>query len=277
MKAKTLGQIGLFLLVLVALFGLAACGEDAATALPDTDMHPGEAGVRIIFLHHSTGGVIWEGGVERWFDDYNTAHGTDYQIEQRAYPNDPYPWNNYPYDYWNLWVEHEGNKPYKGQDTLDILIHGHDVVVWKHCFPVSAVEPDSGSPQVSSEVKSLENYKLQYEALKEKMHQYPDTQFLVWTGAALTQAATDEGQAQRAQAFFDWVKGGWDEPGDNIYLWDFRQLETEGGLYLRDEYAAGADDSHPNSQFAERVAPLFAQRVVDVIEGRGDSGSLTGE
>jgi hypothetical protein len=88
--------------------------------------------------------------------------------------------------------------------------------------------------------------------------------------------ATTEEQARRAEAFFQWVVEAWEEPGDNIHLWDFRQLETEGGLYLRDEYAAGPTDSHPNGAFAARVAPLFAQRVVDVIEGRGDEGSLTG-
>ena len=69
----------------------------------------------------------------------------------------------------------------------------------------------------------------------------------------------------------------WDEPGDNIYVWDFRQLETEGGLYLLNEYAAAPGDSHPNSAFATRVAPYLGQRIVDVIEGRGDSGSLTGQ
>ena len=55
---------------------------------------------------------------------------------------------------------------------------------------------------------------------------------------------------------------------------DFDTLETEGGLYLLPEYSAG--DSHPNDTFAQQVAPLFGQRLVNVIEGRGDSTSLTG-
>ena len=94
--------------------------------------------------------------------------------------------------------------------------------------------------------------------------------------AALTEAATDPESAQRAKDFFAWVIEEWDEPGDNIYIWDFWQLETEGGLYLLDDYAAGPEDSHPTGDFAADVAPLFAQRIVDVMEGRGDSGSLTG-
>ncbi len=49
--------------------------------------------VKIIFLHHSTGGV------SSWFTTYNTANTLNYQITQRAYPSgDPYPWDNYPYD-----------------------------------------------------------------------------------------------------------------------------------------------------------------------------------
>ena len=73
------------------------------------------------------------------------------------------------------------------------------------------------------------------------------------------------------------MKEDWDEPGDNILTWDFFELETEGGNFLLDQYSAGSGDSHPGAPFAQTVAPLFAQRIIDVIEGRGDSGTLTGE
>ena len=260
-----------------AMVVLAACGggENGATERDGAESPDG--GIQILFLHHSTGGVIWDGGVPEWFDAYNADHGTSYHITERAYPGDGYPWANYPYDYWNIWVKHEGDRQYKKQDTLEIMTGEYDVIVWKHCFPVSAVEADIGSPDVGSDVKSVENYKLQYEALKAKMRQFPETRFVVWTGAALVAGATNEAQATRAQEFFRWVIDNWDEPGDNIYVWNFWQLETEGGLYLLDEYAVSADDSHPNGAFAARVAPYFAQRIVDAIDGRGDIGSLTGQ
>jgi hypothetical protein len=58
------------------------------------------ANAKIIFLHHSTGGVIWGGGVENWVSAYNAAHAKSYQIVERAFPaSSPYGWNNYPYDY----------------------------------------------------------------------------------------------------------------------------------------------------------------------------------
>ncbi|MDD5305686.1 MAG: hypothetical protein PHU25_00055 [Deltaproteobacteria bacterium] len=229
----------------------------------------------VVFLHHSTGGVIWDGGVAAWIDAYNTANAKTYAVTQRAYPDTPYPWENYPYDYWNIWVRNAGSAPFNGQDTLEILTAAYDVIVFKHCFPVSGVGPDTGSPDIASPNKTQENYKLQYAALKEKLHEFPDTRFIVWTGAALRQSETDAESAARAKAFFDWVKNEWDEPGDNIFVWDFRQLETDGGLYLTEEHAS--TDSHPNTTFAAEVAPLFGRRLADVIEGRGDTGSLTGE
>ena len=224
----------------------------------------------VIFLHHSTGGVIWDGGVSSSISSYNSAHGTHYMISQQEFPkSSPYGWKNYPYDYWNIWVNHAGNSAYMGEPTLETLTQTYDVIAFKHCYPVGSMQADNGAASVSSETKSLENYKLQYDALKEKMHEFPDNRFIVWTGAALTQGATTEAQAVRAKAFADWVKNAWDEPGDNIFVWDFYQLETDGGLYLTSAHAASGTDSHPNGVFAREVAPAFAKRVIDVIEGKG--------
>jgi len=234
--------------------------------------------VSIIFLHHSTGGVIWRGGVPEWFSDYNTRNGTDYRIIERAFPQrEPYGWKNYPYDYWNIWVEHAGEKPFMDEPTLEMLAREHQVIVWKHCYPVSNVEEDTGTPDIRSEHKRIENYKLQYAVLKEKMRSFPGVRFVVWTGAALVKEAIREENAKRAREFFEWVRNEWDEPGDNIFLWDLYELETDGGMYLKDEYAAKTGDSHPGEAFAKKAAPLFCRRLAAVIEGRGDKTSLTGE
>ena len=232
---------------------------------------------KIIFLHHSTGEVIWEGGVPEWFNDYNAKKGTDYQISEQSFPKEaPYGWGNYPYDYWNIWVNHAGETPYQQEPTLEMLAEDYDVIAFKHCFPVSDIE-EGYEADVSSPDKTFSNYKLQYEALKQKMREFPDTKFVVWTGAAQVKNATEPAFAQRAEEFFDWVINDWDETGDNIYIWDFRSLETEGGMYLQNKYAADPYDSHPNEAFAELVAPLFGQRLVSVIEGRGDEASITGQ
>jgi len=255
------------------LFVAASCGGGEAAPAPQK---PATAGARILFLHHSTGECIWNGGVAAWFEAYNAAHKTQYAITEQAFPKEsPYGWANYPYDYWNIWVKNAGPKAFKGEPTLEMLTPKYDVIVLKHCFPVSNIEADDGAGDVASEDKRLANYKLQYAALKKKMREFPQVRFIVWTGAAQVKSDVDEASARRAKAFFDWVRTEWDEKGDNIYVWDFYRLETEGDLYLKAACAQG--DSHPNEAFSKRAAPLFCQRVVDVIEGRGDSASLTGQ
>lgn len=229
----------------------------------------------IIFLHHSTGGGVWDGGVSEWFADYNDAHGTSHQITARAYPkSSPYGWNNYPYDYYNIWVTHAGESQYLTEDTLELLTDTYNVIVWKHCFPVSSIGEDTEPDNINSSNKTIGNYQLQYNALKSKMHEFPNVRFIVWTGAALAEGATTNAQAARAREFFTWVKEVWDVREDNIYVWDFFELETEGGNVLLSKYATS--DSHPNAAFNEYVAPLFGQRIVDVIDGNGDARCLTG-
>lgn len=239
---------------------------------------------KIIFLHHSTGKNIARGGASRlwhklsgagdldnWFSNQNSTNGTNYHLSKRIFPSsDGYGWNNYPYDYYNIWVQHAGPQPYKGEPTLEMLTSEYDVIMFKHCFPVSEIKQDDGKADIVSSKKTLANYKLQYAALKEKLHQFPNTKFIVWTGAALTEAATDRRSAQRMKEFVNWVKNDWDKEDDNIHLWDFYALETEGGLYLKDEYAASPQDPHPNRAFSSKMVGLLGQRIVDVIEERID-------
>lgn len=289
------------MLALTVLF-LVSCSRTAVRGSSDSKEHamphPSKTS-RIVFLHHSTGEIIWRGGLPQFIHSWNTAHGTNYEITELAYPSatggytrlrrllparifnkvirDHYPWDNQPYDYWNLWVAHTGENRDRSEMNLEDLARSYDVIVFKHCFPVSQVKPDDGSPSVSSPRQTLANYMLQYAALKMRMHQFPQTRFIVWTGPALTQASTQPEDAARARQFSTWVKGTWDEKGDNIFVWDFRELETDGGLFLTPENARNPDNSHPSTALATKVAPLMGRRIVDVIEGRGDSSSLTGQ
>lgn len=238
---------------------------------------------KIIFLHHSTGGLIYNGGkrvfkitenyqlqkpyVEKWFENFNKQNATNYHITKQAFPKkETYGWNNYPFDYYNIWVKNAGEKPYLEEPTLEILTKKYDMIIFKHCFPVSDINEDTGRPDINSPEKRLENYKLQYQAIKQKLKEFPNTKFLVWTGAARVKAKISEEKALRAQLFFDWVKNEWDEPDDNIFIFDFYGLETNGNLYLKPEYTSDPNDSHPNKALAKIASPLLCQRIIEVIE-----------
>jgi hypothetical protein len=256
---------------------------------------------KIMFLHHSTGLNIWgaDGSILQsvafrinalytfvgrraelptLFKEYNEEHNTNYGIYKRPFPSHrPYGWYNFPHNYYEIWVEHAGDEPYRKQPTLEILTKDYDVIMFKHCFPVSNIQEDEEVADINSYHKTIANFKLQYEAIKKKIHEFPDTKFILWTGAAQVKANITEDEALRAQEFFNWVREEWDEPDDNIYLWDFNFLETDGGLYLKDEYAVAPNNSHPNSEFSSRVSKLLFKRIIDVLESDGTGTTLTGE
>lgn len=280
-----------YLIILTIFISYCFLFLDGRTSQPQASEQEMSKKSEIIFLHHSTGNNILKGDVGKlnyklfkkgallkWLTAYNKKNGTTYQFNERFFPKkEPYGWNNYPYDYYNIWVKNAGNKQYKQEDPLELLSKKFDTIMWKQCFPVSRIKQDTGSPDIDSKTRTLENYKLQYSALKEKMQEFPDTTFIVWTGAALVEKATSEDQAKRMGQFVDWVKHEWDEKGDNIFLWDFYELQTEGDLYFKDKYAKNPKDSHPNKSFSQTVVPYLGQRMVNILEGRGDSTSLTGK
>lgn len=258
---------------------------------------------RILFLHHSTGRIIWEGGanssifhrglhrispklansikskpkLQRLFAKYNKNSELKVSIEETYFPKEsPYGWENYPYDYYNIWVKHGDGETYMEEPTLEALTKDYQTIILKHCFPVSAILEDLDSVDINSDVKTLANYKAQYLALRDKFKEFPDTKFILFTGATLVQSQTTEEQALRAKEFFKWVVNEWDLPDDNIFIWDLYALQTEGGIYFKPEYALMLNDSHPNSDFAKSAVKLLFNRIVDIIENNGAGTKLTG-
>jgi len=236
---------------------------------------------KIIFLHHSTGGGVYQGGnVAQWFQIYNTQNGTTYKISELDYPNTPYPWENYPYDYWNLWINGACNNNNASIECMDKIAQNYDVIVFKHCFPGADILADEGNASVDSQRKSLENYKLQYRALRSLMDSYPNNKFIVWTLAPLHRNATSDANASRAKQFVEWVKNDWlaedMKTHANIFIFDFfgvaAELSTTPNYGKTNclKYAYEGDhngsDSHPNSLANQTIGPIFSQFVVDAIK-----------
>jgi hypothetical protein len=212
--------------------------------------------------------LVGSSDVKKYFREYNKKSGTTLHIDECVFPKKhPYGWRNYPYDYYNIWVKNGGEKPYLEEPTLEMLTKKYDVIVFKHCYPVSKILEDTGIPDIDSDIRRLENYKLQYTALKSKMHDFPDCKFIVWSPAVLIKNLLHEDEASRTFEFYKWIREEWDQKGDNIFIWDFYKYETEGGIYMLDKYASGPSNSHPNRDFSARLAPLFCKFIIDVING----------
>jgi len=284
-----------FFIILLLIVSITSCKQKEK----NSDMN-------IIFLHHSTGEVIWKGFNTKpsvftrilrkispsskniigkkaklpfLFENYNQEYHKNYLIKEIEFPKaSPYGWSNYPYDYYNIWVKNSGDSPFKEEPTLEILTKQYQVIIFKHCFPVMNIKADQESADIDSDYKSLANYKLQYESIKNKLHKFPNTKFILFTGAALVKASgVSEDAALRAKEFFKWVIDEWDLPDDNIFIWDLYSLQTEGGLYFKNEYSVSITDSHPNTEFAEMTVQLLFNRIIDVIENNGTRTKLTGE
>ncbi len=221
---------------------------------------------RIIFLHHSTGGNVYNypaKGVPQWFSEYNSAHGTNFQISDRWYPAD----NNMPIDYYQEWIDGTG---------LDSLTQDYDVIVWKHCYPASDVNVNTGNIDPSSSYQSIENYKAIYRLLRGKMDSFPDKIFIVWTIPPRHRlygpsSGDTIGNAERARSFTFWVKDTFlNEDGEhpNIYIFDFRGIVADSdNLFLKYEYERShtGTDSHPNDSANNVAGPQFAQFIVDAV------------
>ncbi len=236
------------------------------------------------FLHHSTGGAVYsQGHVADTIDAYNIAHGTNYQLDQRAFPHTPYPWNNYPYDYWNLWVNGACSSENPKIECLESMLNNYDIVIFKHCYPGSDIIADIANPNASSKVKCLANYKLQYRALKAKMDDFPNKKFIVWTLAPLHRLATNAEKAKRAQEFVNWVKNDWltedNQNHPNIFIFDFFNIVAENNENpqqgkvncLKYEYEKNHNgrDSHPNKQANIVAGAAFANFIISVFNEQG--------
>jgi len=234
---------------------------------------------KIVLLHRSTGLRIYmgktnhyiykftkHGDIKSYFKRYNKKNKTNYSITEQHFAS-PLSSKNYPFDYYNIWVKNAGDKPFMNVPTLELLTKDYNIIVLKHCFSASNIMEDSGKPDIESDEKRVENFKLQYNALKKKMHEFPETKFIVWTPAVNVKNLIKEDEAQRTREFYKWIIGDWDEKGDNIYIWDFYKYETEGELYFKDKYAVNVNDSHPGKDFSSRMAPILAKFIIDVAKG----------
>ena len=245
---------------------------------------------KVVFLHHSTGGLIYnDGHVADSIQSYNEKNNTNYVVEEFAFPNKPYAWANYPYDYWNIWLngycdQYKKEEFYPNVECLEDLCRDNDVIIFKHCYPGADILEDTGNPDISSNRKSLENYKLQYRALRDKFQEFPDNDFIVWTLVPRHRLVGNAPEnAVRAKEFVDWVKNEWLKEGgrtyNNIHVFDYFSLAAEQNadadaphapycLKYKYERSHEDSDSHPNKLVSEEIGPIFSKFIIDLLNNK---------
>jgi len=223
----------------------------------------------VIFLHHSTGrALIAEGnvrpllaelGYQFWDHGYN-HEGLVRPDGTPAHANYRIPGN-----------QGQGNTDVDGlvelfkQPVIDPPSNAfsrllqHEVIVFKSCFPNSAVQSDA----------MREQFQAWYLEIRNVVDQHPDRIFILVTSPPLHPLATNPDEAARARSIADWLKSDVYLKGHpNLFVFDFFDLLADSEtnmLSARYQLDPDQPDSHPNRLANETIGPLF----VEFIDGAG--------
>jgi hypothetical protein len=228
---------------------------------------------KMFFLHHSTGwGIVSEGDVRGYIDNYNSAHSEHFEFWDQGYNGDgprdqdgningtlyDVPGDNTDVEgLWYLWTSTEAD----ATACRNGFLADYEVIAFKSCFPNSAIYDD----------ERLNQYKTWYLEIRDALDAHPEKLFIVMSTPPLVPEDTNPEEAARARNFANWLKSGTYLSGHpNIVCFDlFDALaapdtaETEANM-LRPEYRlAEPHNSHPNPVGNAAVGPVFAQFFID--------------
>jgi hypothetical protein len=220
------------------------------------DVSPPADPVKLIFIHHSCGEnwlADWSGGLGQALMDNN------YFVSDTNYgwgPEDPsiggaigdytdigYWWNWFlgPSSGEILQALYSESGQHAEYARMDSDPGGeNEIVMFKSCFPNSALEGGPGDPPAAgsnplqgndcgSEYHTVANAKRIYVDLLEYFGAHTDTLFIVVTAPPLLDTSPE--QAANARAFNIWLVTDWLEgyPHDNVHVFDFYNVLTTNG------------------------------------------------
>lgn len=242
---------------------------------------PENADVKIGFLHQETAESIWYCNTEKKINKnslpalvkkLNKSQEKSCSIENIFYPNNTDSLDvrkNTLFDYYDLWVQ----KSESNNISLESLTNKYDIISIvfatefskvQHVEFIDSLEIFDSTAYVDSPKRTLLNYKVQFEALKTELNKFPDTKFIVWTAPPLAVFNTNYGEAKFAHEISEWMIHVWDEPSDNIFIFDYRTLGTGDEVYLNPEYSIEKRSSVPNDAFAQIVANEFVNFIKSI-------------
>ena len=214
-------------LYLVSALALALMS--AAPARQAVDASPPAQVVRLVFIHHSTG-ENWladeYGGLGRALDQNNYfVSDTNYgwgpnSIGDRTDIPDWVEWfagDNTDLYMSALYSEGGQNAPYTR--TRPDPGGGNEVILFKSCFPNSALEGNADDPPASEAGLSVGGAKYVYNQILAYFGAHPEKLFVVITAPPLS----DPMYAANARAFNEWLLNDWlrDYPLQNVAVFDF--------------------------------------------------------
>jgi len=224
----------------------------------------------VIFLHHSTGrALIAEGNVRPlltklgyrfWDHGYNheglvRPDGTPTHASYRI-PGNRGQGNTDVDGLAKLFMQPVTNPP---SNAFSRLLQ-HEVIVFKSCFPNSAIKSD----------EMQEQFQAWYLQMRDVMDQHPDRIFILVTSPPLHPMATNADEARRARAIANWLKSDEYLAGHpNVFVFDFFDLLADPFTNtLRAEYQLSPNepDSHPNRLANERIGPLFVKFIDEAVQ-----------
>ncbi len=262
-RISTRGVIASACFALIALFAVILILSESAQAAP----------VKIIFLHHSCGQGLINGGNVRggltsrgyqFYDHGYNEEGLRNAKGSHTGRNFNVPGDNTDPDGFAQIFKQKLTSPPK--NTFSHLMQ-YDVIIFKSCFPVSNIESD----------EQLNQYKSYYRTIINRMDRYPNKTFIIVTQPPLVPNDTSPAAAKRARVFTSWLKSdGFLKGRKNVYVFDFFGLLAGGDNMLKSQYRVGRHDSHPNDRANREIGPKFVGFIDGVIKKRGVVGSSPG-
>ncbi|MCB0118054.1 MAG: hypothetical protein KDD72_03415 [Anaerolineales bacterium] len=207
------------------------------------DPSPPDHTVKLIFIHHSTG--------ENWLaDDYGdlgrTLNQNNYFVSDTNYGWGPDAiGDRTDIPNWTEWFANENTSTYMNALFNENEQHANytrtltdpggenEIIMFKSCFPNSALEGNPNDPPGTYEELTVSGAKYVYNTILPYFATHPDKLFIVITAPPLS----DGTYAKNARAFNNWLVNDWLRENNytlnNVAVFDFYNILTDPNAHHR--------------------------------------------
>jgi hypothetical protein len=227
--------------------------------------------IRIIFLHHSTGQNLIDGGGVRegltalgylFFDHGYNGEGLRladgvWSGESFNVPDD----NTDPDGFAAIFSQPYHDPP----DNAFSHLMQYDVILFKSCFPTSNIADDG----------QLMDYQNYYLSIRDTIDQYPQKLFVVVTPPPQVPNNSNPDEGRRARAFASWLTSSeFLEGHPNLVTFDFFNLLAGEDNFLKPSYRVDEWDAHPNDLANQQIGPILVDFLDSAIHAYFGEGRL---